>query len=289
MRKWIVCLWVCGMLAACFQKTEQGTPDPGAAQTDYGMLRPAEEEEKQVQNTVQAEDTAETDTVDHLHASMEFYTVTDHPTGTDTVWHYPSGRKIEMGRHLGRRIYLELGEFYEEGIYDGARIYWGDSLIYETELSVMNDWQTCRTHHVKGTEVTYVLLLMDDRPEMPFWHIVCMNGTDIHLADYVRAATDTADSLRYFHEDVTFRDIDGDGFIEVGGKYLTEFWEDSMTYQPCYIYKLDRKLSFDEVTSESETRKAYNGTFLGFKNGLCIYNPNARKLQEEPEEEERDQ
>lgn len=285
MRKWMACLWVCGMLAACFPRTEQGTTVPDVVQADYETLRPADEEEKPERKMPQVEDEAEADTVDHLHASMEFYTVTDPPTGTDTVWHYPSGRKIEMGKHLGHRIYLELGEFYDEGIYDGAKIYWGDSLIYMTELSVMNDWQTCRTHHVKGANVTYVLLLMDDRPEMPFWHIVCMNGTNIRLADYVRAATDISDSLRYFHQDITFRDIDGDGFIEVGGKYLTEFWEDSMTYQPCYIYKLDRELSFDEVTSESETRKAYNGTFLGFKNGLHIYNPDEGMHQRNLEED----
>ena len=284
MRTWIVCLLACGMLAACFQKTEQGTSAPEAAQPDYGMLRPADEEQDGGLQAASAEDAAEADTVDHLHSSIVRHAVSDETGNTDSVWHYPLGRKIEVGRHLGRRIYLELGEFYDDLVYNGAKIYWGDSLIYVTDLEVVNDWQTCRTQHVEGSDVTYVLLLIDDRPQLPFWHIVCMNGTDIRLADYVLAGNDYEEGARYFHKSVLFRDLDGDGFVEVGGKLLAEHWADSMTYQPCYIYKLDNDLSFDEALSESETRKAHHGTFLGFENGLHIENPNVGHHEKDMEE-----
>lgn len=283
MKQWIFYVCLCGILTACFPKAEQSTDNPGGGLPGSESLRPEEKEAKTMKRDF-ASYTAEVDTVDHLHTSMTRYAVSGGPMGTDTVYHYPIGRKIEVGMHFGQKLYLELGEFYDDLIYNGAKIYWGDSLIYATGQEVANDWHTCHVHHVDSTDVTYVLLLLDDRPETPFWHILCMEGTDIHLADHVPAGNDYAGEARYFHDNVIYEDLDGDGIIEVGGKVYSAFWADSMTYEPCYIYKLDRRLTFDEHSSESETRKAHSGTFLGFKGGLHIYNPNEEQHEREEDE-----
>lgn len=276
MKRWFFYVCLCGILTACFPKAEQGRDNPGGILTDYETLKP-EAKDATVLKQELAEATADVDTVDHLHTSMTKYAVSGGPMGTDTVYHYPIGRKIKVGMHFGRGLYLELGEFYNDEIYNGAKIYWGDSLIYATDLDVANDWQTCHVHHVDSTDKTYVLLLIDERPEPLFWHILCMDGMDIHLEDYVPAENDYAEGARYFHGNVIYEDLDGDGIIEVGGKAYAELWEDSMTYEPCYIYKLGRRIVLDEAVSESETRKAHHGMFLGFKDGLHIYNPGGKR------------
>lgn len=285
MRKLIGSICLCGLLAACFPKSEQGRDSMEGVHPDAALLRA---ERKKAAPTVRKKsaDTLAEDTVDHFHLSMKMYTSSYDGSGTDTIYHYPTGEKICMGKHFGRNLYLELGEFYDDLTYDGAKLYWGDSLIYSTGLEVANDWRTCSVQHVDSTDMTYVLLLIDDRPNPSFWHIVCMDGMNIRLADYVLAGNDYREGGRYFHDNMIFEDLDSDGLIEVGGKYWTEYWADSMTYQPCHIYKLGRKLTFDEASSESETRKAYKGLFLGLERGQAIYNPNTEQHEKHMEEEE---
>ena len=284
MKHWILYTGLCVMLTACYMKAEQDKDDPQGAQPDLEMLQQARQKQRRQRMRAFAGYTSERDTADLLHASLLRYAVTDGPMGTDTVYHYPVGSRIEVGMHLGDKLYLELGDFYNDMFYNGAMIYWGDSLIYATGLDVVNDWHTCHVHHVDSTDLTYVLLLLDGSPDLPLWHIVCMDGENIRLADHVPAGNDYMDA-RYFHDNVIYEDLDGDGIIEVGGKRMTQLWADSMTYEPCYIYKLGRQLTFDEAASERETRKAHYGTFLGFKKGLHMYNPNEEEHEAEPDTE----
>lgn len=63
-----------------------------------------------------------------------------------------------------------------------------------------------------------------------------------------------------------FRDIDGDGFFEIGGRYSTDvicFNCDSAFYSPFIIYSMKDKLVFDSVLSKTLTMELYD-TFLGF-------------------------
>lgn len=283
MRKLFWCIWSCGLLAACFPKSEQGKDSLEGVHPDAELFRSEQKKTTPVARK-ESPDTSDEDTVDHFHLSLKMYTVS-YESGMDTVYHYPSGQKICMGKHLDRKLYLELGEFYDGLTYDGAKLYWGDSLIYSTGLEVANDWRTCTVHHVDSTDMTYVLLLIDDRPNPSIWHIVCMDSMNIHLADYVLAGNDYREGGQRFHDDMLFEDLDGDGIVEVGGKHWTEHWEDSMTYQPCHIYKLGRKLTFDEVSSENETRKAYNGLFLGLEPIMSVYDPDEAWHKRQMEEE----
>lgn len=227
-------------------------------------------------------DTANEDTniegIDELHAGI---LKCPNPYGyePDTFYHYPTGKKVRVGRHCGRVLYLELGEFYEENTYGGAKVYWGDSLIYATNLEIDNDWQTCHVYSVPKSEVTYVLLMINDRPSPNIWHILYMNGEHIHLVDSVLAGNDYIEGGSYFHDSVIYGDIDNDGWMEVGGKHWTEYWADSMTYQPCYIYQLGEELEMDSLASIEETKKAYDGMFLGFEYNE-VYNPNERQHED---------
>ena len=63
-----------------------------------------------------------------------------------------------------------------------------------------------------------------------------------------------------------FKDIDGDGFFEIGGRYSTDaicLNCDSTYYSPFLIYSMRDKLVFDSVLSKTMTMELYD-TFLGF-------------------------
>lgn len=276
----ILCI---GMLfPCCTQKAEHVNKGMGTSKVNFDALNQSQNKQKNLKREY-ASNTAEPESKDFLHADMLHYPIERGWLETDTICHYPTGKKIQVGVHLGEKLYLELGDFYDDMVYDGAKVYWGDSLIYATDQSIANDWQTCHVHHVKNSDHTYLLLLIDDHPNPNYWHILSMNATDINLIDYILAGNDYVEGAHYFHDNIVYNDLDNDGVIEVGGKFWTELFEDSMTYQPCYYYKLDKELTFDSITSEAETRKAYYGIFKGFKNGLHIYNPN--KEQHEKGEE----
>lgn len=270
----IVILSCC--LTACFQKAEPDKDDVRGGKWEYEE----EKVEADRQSDLAASMTADSleDSVDWLHRGLLHYVSKVDWLETDTIWHYPERKKIRIGHHAGLPLYLMLGEFFDDIDYDGAKIYWGDSLIYATDLALVNDWQTCRVHHVPQSNVTYVLLLIDDRPSPNYWHILCMNGQHVHLADYVLAGNDYVPGARYFHDNIIYGDIDADNVVEVGGKYWTEIWKDSMIYQPCYIYELGHTLVLDSVTSKVETIKA-NGEFHGFRGGKPIYNPHEDQHQ----------
>lgn len=285
MKKLVHIVILCCCLTACFQKAEPDKGDVRGGKWEY--------EEEKVEADIQQElavpvtaDSLE-DTVDWLHKGLLHYVSKVDWLETDTIWHYPEKKKIRIGHHAGLPLYLMLGEFFDDIDYDGAKIYWGDSLIYATDLALVNDWQTCRVHHVPQSNVTYVLLLIDDRPSPNYWHILCMHGRRVHLADYVLAGNDYVPGARYFHDNIIYGDIDSDNIIEVGGKYWTEIWKDSMIYQPCYIYELGHTLALDSVTSKVETIKA-NGGFHGFRGGKAIYNPHEDQHQLDEEVVDKD-
>lgn len=275
---WGVLVSLC--CTACFQKVEQAKDSLGGNSVDYEVSD--REEKKETAAKIVAREAAE-DSTDWLHQSLVSYPCVVEWLETDTICHYPENRKLRIGHHGGRALSLELGEFFDNIDYDGAKIYWGDSLIYATELAVINDWQTCRVYHVPDTDVTYVLILIDGRPAPNYWHILYMDAERIRLIDYVLAGNDYVPGAHYFHDNIIFGDIDEDNVLEVGGKNWTEIWADSMIYQPCYIYELGQTVVMDSVTSKAETIKANNGLFLGFKGGEAVYNPN--KEQHEREEE----
>lgn len=284
---------LCGLLLAtvcltgCFQRAEQNKDDFGVTSVNYealGLKKKTAVKKKAREFASYTEGASDTD---RLHADLPGYPATEMwQSETDSIFHYPTGKKIEVGVHGGEILYLELGEFYDDLTYNGAKVWLGDSLIYSTGLEVVNDWQTCHVHHVGGDPgVTYVLLMIDDRPNPAFWHILSLDGDEIHLADHVLAGNDYVEGARYFHDSVIHGDLDGDGLIEVGGKYWTEHWADSMSYNPCLIYKLDRTLRLDEALSEHETKKAYGGLFFGLES-QDVYNPNEEQhehFEEQPE------
>lgn len=281
MKLWATFVLVCGLLAACFPASEQGKL--GATVADSETLQPNPGESGPDAEDFLAGQDGEEDTTDYLHAAIQMYTVSAEDGAADTVYHYATGQKINVGSHLGRKLYLELGDFYGDITYNGARIYWGDSLIYATEEEITNDWQTCRVCRVNGAPVTYVLLMINNRPGADYWHILRMDEHTIRLSDNVLAGNDYIGGGRYFHNSVICEDLDGDGLVEVGGKDWTEFWADSMMYHPCYIYKLGTELLLDEALSERETRAAYDSLFIGLDDGVPVYNPNERQ-HEKPAE-----
>lgn len=272
---------VCAVLSACFPASEQGKI--GATVADSEVVPPESDKVPAEAEMPRAVQSLEEDTTDYLHASIQIHTIARGETEADTVLYYATGQKINIGSHLGRRLYLELGDFYGDITYNGARIYWGDSLVYATEEEVTNDWQTCRVCRVGGTGITYVLLMINNRPDSDYWHILRMDKNTIRLTDNVLAGNDYIGGGSYFHGAVIYGDIDGDGIVEVGGKNYTEFWADSMMYYPCYIYKLGTELVLDEGLSERETRLAYDSLFIGLRDGVPVYNPN-EELHEKPDE-----
>lgn len=267
---------------SCFQRVEQSKEDLGGAQVGYEKGLSGSDSDTTEVETVSADETEEEDELVGLHAGLLKRPCQDNPD-TDTLYHYPIGKKVKIGRHNGKALYLKLGDFYDNIVYNGAKIYWGDSLIYATDMEIVNDWQTCHVHSVPESKVTYVLLMIDDRPWTSFWHILWMNGEHVRLVDYVLAGNDYKGGNRYFHDQVIYGDIDNDGWIEVGGKHVTEYWADSMTYQPCRIYQLGKELEMDSLASIEETKKANEGLFMGFKQA-AVYNPN-KELHEVSEEE----
>ena len=237
---WFFLLCCC---VSCFQRAGQSKENRRTMQTSHEE-KPLKPEANKTNVEMDSVDGTEVeDEFDELHAGLLRLPCND-GQDTDTVYHYPTGKKVRIGRHCGRALYLELGEFYDENTYGGAKVYWGDSLIYATDLEIDNDWQTCHVYSVPKSEVTYVLLMINDRPSPNIWHILYMNGEHIHLVDSVLAGNDYIEGGSYFHDTVIYGDIDNDGWMEVGGKHWTEYWADSMTYQPCYIYQLG------ETTSE---------------------------------------
>lgn len=269
---------LCAMLTACGAATESEKPEEAREQTEEMQVVPEVKGTERKAVAAPVEEVA--DTADEWHALIRMRTVAGSDGCVDTVYHYPTGRKIRIGSHQGHKLYVELGEFYDDRVYDGARLYWGDSLIYATKEELTNDWQTCRVCHVPGAGVTYVLLMINNRPFTDFWHIVRLDDKTIHLTDRVLAGNDYIEGASYFHNAVIYGDLDGDGIVEVGGKRWTELWADSMTYCPCYIYKLGPELRLDEALSERETRRAYGGLFLGLDDGLRVYNPNEEQHEE---------
>lgn len=269
---WFFLLCCC---VSCFQRAGQSKENRRTMQTSHEE-KPLKPEANKTNVEMDSVDGTEVeDEFDELHAGLLRLPCND-GQDTDTVYHYPTGKKVRIGRHCGRALYLELGEFYDENTYGGAKVYWGDSLIYATDLEIDNDWQTCHVYSVPKSEVTYVLLMINDRPSPNIWHILYMNGEHIHLVDSVLAGNDYIEGGSYFHDTVIYGDIDNDGWMEVGGKHWTEYWADSMTYQPCYIYQLGEELEMDSLASIEETKKAYDGMFIGFE-PVTVYNPNEKQ------------
>jgi pyoverdine/dityrosine biosynthesis protein Dit1 len=63
------------------------------------------------------------------------------------------------------------------------------------------------------------------------------------------------------------KDIDNDGFLEVGGLEVNDAYClqcDSAYYNPYQIYKLSEKVEFDQSNSELLTKQLY-GVYLGQK------------------------
>ena len=273
MKVWVVALFACCCMACSHRSGQPEAKKESVPQADSNVVREKAVPDTAHANAVPAAKVEKEEVIDGMYAGLCKLPSQYGGEDIDTVYHYQTGKKIRIGRHAGRDLYLKLGEFYDELTYDGAEIYWGDSLIYATDLEVENDWQTCHVCTVPQTEVTYVLLMINDRPNPNYWHILYMNGERMHLFDHVLAANDYMEGSRYFHDALLYGDVDGDGWVEVGGKQWKECWSDSMSYHPCRIYQLGEKLQLDTLVSIEETRKAYDGAFMGFED-KAVYNPN---------------
>ena len=282
-RLWMPAMWVAAIsLTGCVQRAEESHDNIGAMTISYEEV--PEQQPKQPKAKPQPVAEEENDSIDYLHTRLERYAVERGWLDTDTICHYPTRQRIRIGSHQGIGLYLTLGELHEDLLYDGAKVHWGDSLIYSTDYELTNDWLTCQVIHADHHAVTYVLLLINDRPNPDYWHILYMDEEQVRLIDYVTAGNDYVEGGHYFHDNIICADLDGDGITEIGGKYWTELWADSMTYQPCYIYKLDRVLQLDEHLTEQETRKANKGLYLGLKNGLHVLNPDGEVEEDSTEE-----
>jgi hypothetical protein len=137
-------------------------------------------------------------------------------------------------------------------LYESPAIYKGKNVLYQDTSNAQFIINKDKCFMKKVNSTNYIFLNMFDAPFENKWHIVeiCHN----HIKVYKNILQDI------------FKDINEDGFCEVGGKYVTDavcFDCDSSFYSPYLIYSLKSKLVFDSVLSIQLTTATY-GTFLGF-------------------------
>jgi hypothetical protein len=141
---------------------------------------------------------------------------------------------------------------YGDTLYESPAIYKGSNVLYQDTSNnqfIINE-TICFMKKVNSTY--YVFLNMFDAPFANKWHIVEIYNN--HVKVYKNILQDI------------FKDINNDGFYEVGGAHMVSavcLDCDSSIYSPYLIYSLKDKLIFDSLLSVKLTEDAY-GTFLGF-------------------------
>ncbi|MDR0830247.1 MAG: hypothetical protein LBN95_09100 [Prevotellaceae bacterium] len=137
-------------------------------------------------------------------------------------------------------------------LYESPAIYKGRNVLYQdtsNNLFIINETK-CFMKKVNSTN--YIFLNMFDAPFENKWHIVEISN------NHVKVYKNILQNI--------FKDINKDGFCEVGGRYATDaicLDCDSAFYSPYLIYSLKNELVFDSVLSIKLTEETY-GFFLGF-------------------------
>ena len=108
---------------------------------------------------------------------------------------------------------------------------------------------------IKNSESFYLLMHVRDAPDSDKYNVFLFEG------DVVKNVGSSICDI--------FEDIDGDGFMEVGGAELIEspcFPPpcDSTYYNPVNIFKLSESYEFDTINSQKLTKEKY-GIYLGSK------------------------
>jgi len=157
---------------------------------------------------------------------------------------------------LGNDSVFIKSDIIERDLNSNLVLYLGNDVLYK---DVDRDFYLISLANVqiiqlKNQKIAYILITKDDTPFDDKWFILRVynrqvKGTYTVLIDILK-------------------DIDNDGFFEVGGIPSLEaacLDCDSVYYQPYRIYKLNETFEFDTILSKKYTIDAY-GTFLGFDN-----------------------
>ena len=159
---------------------------------------------------------------------------------------------------LGNDSVFVKSDIIERDLHSNLIVYLGNDVLYKDEnrdfylISLAN----IKIIQLKNQKVAYILVTKDDTPNDDEWFI---------LKVYNRQVKETYTILK----GSILKDIDNDGFFEIGGIATIEspcennLGCDSTYYIPFEIYKLNEKFEFDTVLSKKYTMDFY-GTFLGF-------------------------
>jgi len=153
-----------------------------------------------------------------------------------------------------------------------------DDSVFVSSQTIENDWQTniivylgnlvlykesdknlfhisrsnTKIIQLNTKDVAYILLTQVDVPATDKWLILKVDNKQV---------IDTYIVIKQI-----FKDMDNDGFFEIGGREFTDaacIDCDSIYYSPFKIFKLNQTFEFDSVLSKELTIRLY-GTFLGF-------------------------
>ena len=163
------------------------------------------------------------------------------------------GKIISLGNHNDKRISIEVST--KEGkYYLFPKVLIGDQVVF-TDTSPA--YYNLQPGYIK------LISLDNDRDQ----YYILLDISDPILSDKWRILSIRFNRLigQYSAIRGILSDIDGDGYIEVGGIEVSEGYClncDSDYYNPYHIYKLGRKFEFDQKSSEILTKQLY-GTYLG--------------------------
>lgn len=161
--------------------------------------------------------------------------------------------RLMLGSFNGLDVYV-VPEKYSANYYSKIDVFWGQNLIFSDTVISMYDFKNVKSRLIPITDDHfYVTLVKQDPIESDRLLILSLkNGLLI----------ENSEIISWYLED-----LDGDGFIEVGGAKMIEapcISCDSMYYNPTNIYKLKERIEFDQINSERLTKEVF-GVYLGRK------------------------
>jgi len=134
-------------------------------------------------------------------------------------------------------------------------VYIGKTMLYQdTSLGVFKiDSSNVKIISINNVKYSFILLTVFDPVGGDEWLVLQVKNNHLTKTGTVRKKI--------------LKDIDNDGFLEIGGRELSEapcFRCDSSYYVPYQIFKLNETFDFDSINSEKLTMMLYD-TFLGFE------------------------
>ena len=160
-----------------------------------------------------------------------------------------------IGKFNGRPITV-IASVKEDDDFLYPEIFIGDDKIYKDSSTTLYNLKGTENQIISlknSTNQFYILLETLDPPKEDKWVILEIKDNKVIANHKV---------IKQY-----LKDIDNDGYIEVGGFEISEAYCtdcDSAYYNPAQIYKLADKLQFDQSASEIVTKEVY-GVYLGNK------------------------